>query len=320
MVVDYQQALKSPMVFGHSVSLDMGEVTGSSPVETTKFLSDLRENYALTPRFLKPSEVVVADINELEIVVLKYDSSFTKRSKDIKKNTWFSFPNDLLLHPDFTEINGEELKWFIWIVSICSKLNQNKIRLNISHAEKVLSLDKKYLFSMIKKLQQKQIDVVCDQTATSPRPDGDQSATDHDRYSTSATLHYITLHNTTERNIINNISSSSLKNNDNELEKKSKRQTFKISSSKQLAEIIPLENKQTFFELYPDQEFFQKEFLKINNWINTNPKKCTRSVRGWVQFLGNWFEKAWNSHQKNIIGNKVSGLKITEEQALEWLV
>lgn len=85
MVVDYQQALKSPMVFGHSVSLDMGEVAGSSPVETTKFLSDLRENYALTPRFLKPSEVVVADINELEIVVLKYDSSFTKRSKDIKK-------------------------------------------------------------------------------------------------------------------------------------------------------------------------------------------------------------------------------------------
>lgn len=129
------------------------------------------------------------DLREIEISVIKYDSEYTKRSKDIKRNTWFSFPNDVLLHPDFTEINGEELKWFIWIVSICSKLNQNKIRLNINHAEKIVSLKRKDLFSMIDKLQGKQID-------TDARPCGDRGATDGGRDATS-TLHYITLHNTT---------------------------------------------------------------------------------------------------------------------------
>ena len=104
--------------------------------------------------------------NQIEIIVLKYESDFTKRTKDIKKNTWFSFPNELLLHPDFTEINGEELKWFCWIVSVCSKINKNTVRINIPHAEKILSLKRDDLFSMLEKLQGNQTDVVSDQSAT----------------------------------------------------------------------------------------------------------------------------------------------------------
>ena len=148
--------------------------------------------------------MAASKISEINLVVLKYEQEFTKRSKDIKKNTWFSFPNDYLLHPDFVEINGEELKWFIWIISICSKLNLNKIRLNIAHAEKMLSSEQKNLFSMIEKLKGKQIDVVCDQSATESRPDHDHVATAGDQgaaptlhYITDTTLQNITLHNTT---------------------------------------------------------------------------------------------------------------------------
>lgn len=112
---------------------------------------------------------------DLEIVVLKYDADYTKRSKDIKKNTWFSFPNDLLMHPDFDDITGEELKWFCWVVSVCSKVNKSRIRLNVGHAVRKLNLDEKDLHSMIKKLEGDQIHVVSDQAATTPQPDGDHA-------------------------------------------------------------------------------------------------------------------------------------------------
>lgn len=242
--------------------------------------------------------------NEIEVSVLKYDSDFTKRSKDIKKNTWFSFSNDLLLHPDFTEINGEELKWFIWIISICSKLNQNKIRLNISHAEKVLSLKKQDLFSMLEKLKQKQIDVVCDQSAT----ERGLSATDDDRYSTTSTLHYNTLHNTT--NITNN---TSLVPTSNEIVTTTNtKKLIKINMPEDLAEIIDHKNRQLLFELYGDADFLKREFFKIQNWLDANPKKNHKTKRGWLTFVANWLEKGWPQYQKNIPTNKAKASSVDE--------
>lgn len=114
---------------------------------------------------------------ELEISVLKYESEYTKRSKDLKKAHWFSFPNDLLLHPDFLDIDGEELKCFVWILSICSKVNQPKIRLNVEHSVRIVGLKKESLFSMILKLQEKQILVSADLIAALSRPEGDPSPT-----------------------------------------------------------------------------------------------------------------------------------------------
>lgn len=110
---------------------------------------------------------------EIEIVILKYDEMFTKRKKDAKRNTWFSFPNDLMTHPDFFNITGDEFKAFLWCVSVCSKFGDSKIRLDIEHACHFLKLKKQAFDSMLEKLIGKQIDVVSGpQTATN----GPQSA------------------------------------------------------------------------------------------------------------------------------------------------
>lgn len=138
---------------------------------------------------------------EIEITVLKYDTDYTKRSKDIKKNSWFSFPNDLIIHPDFAEIKGEEFKWFAWIVSICSKVNSNKIRLNVDHGARVINSESIHLISALKKLQGKQIDVACDQLAAIERSCGDQCA--------ASTLHNNTIHYTTLQNTIEHYISTS---------------------------------------------------------------------------------------------------------------
>lgn len=123
-------------------------------------------------------------INEIEITLMKYREQFTKRTKDMVELKWFSFPNDLLLHPDFFRITGEELKWFIWCASVCSKCNHETIRLDIDHACGVLKLNVSDFHSMVEKLKGKQIVV-------GSRPDDVHVA------ATARPLHNNTQHNNT---------------------------------------------------------------------------------------------------------------------------
>ena len=103
------------------------------------------------------------------------------------RSHWFSFPNDLLLHPDFAQITGDEFKWFVWVVCVCSKCKSEKIRLDIDHGMRFLNLSKESLFSMIKKLEKKQ---VLTKSAAASRPHGGRKPT--------STEHNITEHNITE--------------------------------------------------------------------------------------------------------------------------
>lgn len=254
----------------------------------------------------------MASYSEINLVVLKYEQEFTKRSKDIKKNTWFSFPNDYLLHPDFTEINGEEFKWFIWIVSICSKLNLNKIRLNIAHAEKMLSSEQKHLFSMIEKLKGKQIDVACDQMATDMRPERDQNAAASDGIATP-TLHYNTLHNITN-NTLHTYKQDLVSTSKNEVAPKTNnsKSLIKINHPKELADLLDEKNKHLLFELYGDPEFIKREFFKIQNWLDANPRKNNKTARGWLTFVATWLDKGWSKYQATIPGNKAKASSVDE--------
>lgn len=112
---------------------------------------------------------------DLNIKVLKFDELFTLRRKELKKHSWFSFPNDLLLHPDFDEITGPELKWFIWIISVCSKCNTDKIRLSVRHAARKLDLELSSLESMVEKLKMKQIQILTDEEMCKKNENIDQS-------------------------------------------------------------------------------------------------------------------------------------------------
>lgn len=236
---------------------------------------------------------------EIELELIKYESDFTKRSKDLKKPYWFSFPNDLLLHPDFTDINGEELKWFIWCLSVCSKINNSKIRLNISHAVKFLSLSEKNLFSMLEKLKGKQI-LTIDAAASRPHHDREPTATL--QYTTNKTLQ--TIQDTT------NIISSEPENlvPDVIVNKVS------INISNNHKATVKQELIESWADTY-DAEFLKQSMKEMRNWILANTHKAPKS--DWSRFMNSWFKRGWEQYRKTLGSNKPS--KISQDDLSAWI-
>lgn len=59
--------------------------------------------------------------------------------------------------------------------------------------------------------------------------------------------------------------------------------------------------QESWWNLYSgDLEFFRREFLKMKVWVQTNPRKCPRSARGWTRFIAGWLERGWSGHAKRI--------------------
>lgn len=87
---------------------------------------------------------------------------------------------------------------------------------------------------------------------------------------------------------------------------------IKINMPNDLANILDHKNRQILFELYGDADFLKREFYKIQNWLDANPKKNHKTKRGWLTFVSNWLEKAWPQFQKNIPTNKSKASSVDE--------
>ena len=59
------------------------------------------------------------------------------------------------------------------------------------------------------------------------------------------------------------------------------------------------EIKERWITLYGD-DYLNREFIKIANWLDANPKKNRRNEKGWPQFISNWLERGWSSHLSKI--------------------
>ena len=219
-------------------------------------------------------------MKEVSISVIKYDIEFTKRSKDLKRNVWFSFPNDLLLHPDFDDITGEELKWFIWCISVCSKVNNSVIRLNIDHACRKLNLKPKDFDSMCIKLQGKQI--LTDTTAIRPQHDRDTAAARPLHNITEHNKHNITEHNTTTSALPMIVEKVNLNLGSR----------FQVSIKKELID--------SWADTY-DQEFLKLSLNEMRNWLLANEHKAPKS--DWAKFMNGWFKRGWEQYRKTMKSN-----------------
>lgn len=77
--------------------------------------------------------------------------------KDIKNPWWFKLSNSILEDADIYDLNGEELKAWIYILSQASKQQSATARITFSHATRVCGVNLKSLKSCITKLSIKQI-------------------------------------------------------------------------------------------------------------------------------------------------------------------
>jgi len=95
------------------------------------------------------------DFIEIELRDFK---DLVKRS-DIKSPTWFAVEHNLLLHPDFFEVTGDEVKAYIWIIGTATHLNTPKIRAYGDLCCRQIGISRKSFDSCISKLSGKRWDV-----------------------------------------------------------------------------------------------------------------------------------------------------------------
>lgn len=114
---------------------------------------------------------------------------------------------------------------------------------------------------------------------------------------------------------VKNIRSKEVKNNNNSsvaltssapLVPVSTKSTLSISSFQDFEFVLSPKVKSNLSLLYPDFDFLRREFIKMDSWLSSNPKKNLKTKRGWDQFVNNWLAKSWPQYQASLPSNKAA--------------
>lgn len=201
-----QKNTDNSIFFNSNIAVGDVRSTSMTSLSMTKLMTALPDNSSTFPFFISDFLSITnhkyftssftsqgRDMKEVCVRISKMDL-FTKRNKDLERVHWFSFPIDLLDHPDFFDVNGDELMAFIWFVCVAAKIKKDEVRMNLSHTAHKLRIKESVIESMLEKLEGKQLVVVSrshdDRNATAVRP------------LQNRTEQYITVQDTTEQNNI----------------------------------------------------------------------------------------------------------------------
>jgi hypothetical protein len=106
----------------------------------------------------------------------------------------------------------------------------------------------------------------------------------------------------------NNISSDEKKGNEIKEALPPKSATFNPSSPAEILSNIPIFNSDLWAQLYPDQEFLDRELIRgIAHWM-ADPKKQPQTRGVWAQKLGSWLENSWRDYKKAQPKKPVGGM------------
>jgi hypothetical protein len=92
------------------------------------------------------------------------------------------------------------------------------------------------------------------------------------------------------------------------------RSTISISSFKDFENVIDDKAKSNFYALYPDIDFLRREFMKMHNWLISNPKKNLKTPGNWIRFIGNWLDKGWPQYQNSLPSNKADKTTLMQDE------
>lgn len=227
--------------------------------------------------------------NFLEEVHLEIKNmyEYTKR-KDYDQKKWFAFSVDTLVHPDFLDISGDEFKVFCWILSIGYKCGAGTLRLHVRHAAAMLRTNEAVIFSCLEKLNGKRwilldknglvTDPLRNRTLSVPREDKireDKKRKEKNNTFSAEPLNFESPATQTHHK------KSGLKNI-----------PLRLNSLSEIENVLGAELMGTFLEIYKNKEFIEKEFMKSLAWLQSNPNKGYRTVRGWRQFYTSWLNRA----------------------------
>lgn len=222
----------------------------------------------------------------IEVKIRKF-STLIKRS-DIKSPTWFAMEHNVLLHPDFFDVDGDEFKAFVWIAGVAAHLNSDSIRVYSDVCASQIRISKKSVKSCIEKLSGKRWDVTVQSRECTGNFD-----------EASATVQYSTVQDTTEHNSTNKTISAE---SNESITRRSKSALVKFESLDELLSEFDEKTLEAWGELYDDAVYFRRQCIKAWDYYRTNGSKRPKNMSGWKRALNHWLENDWAKHVKNIEG------------------
>lgn len=93
----------------------------------------------------------------MKISLLNSEQYFKR--KDLKSIPWFALPNNILEHPDFFDVSGNEFKAFIWIIGVAAKCKKFEFDLDFKHAAYMARVDENDFHLCVEKLNGKRLQV-----------------------------------------------------------------------------------------------------------------------------------------------------------------
>ena len=217
----------------------------------------------------------------IEITILKFNKIVPR--KDIKCPQWFSMECDILVHPDFLDINGNEFKAYVWMLGVAAKLNTKTIRVYPLLFERLTGIDKKVIIVTIGKLTGKRLGVKNPNVARTQHEHG-AYATRQDKTRQDKTLEAKASFTEPEKPTP-------------AMHKKSTTGVLKINSYAELLELI---GEKRFFEwvdLYPDRDWVEMELKKSFAWY-VDAGKGRKTERGWKQSFSSWLARGWDRRRE----------------------
>lgn len=213
------------------------------------------------------------------------------KRKDLKSIPWFAITNNLLEHPDFFEISGDELKVFIWILSVAAKTKKMEITLDIRHGAYMIKVNEKCFHSCIEKLKNKRFQIVDNiSDVTNQLRIRDEPVTNPNGFVPNTTERTErTEQDTTKRMAPNGPSSESPSGVHEDL---------CIEYTFPFLEKIQIYVQLGWIESYKDISFINQELTKAVTWIYANPSKAPKSQ--FAKFFSSWLGRAWEHHRKSL--------------------
>jgi hypothetical protein len=217
-------------------------------------------------------------------LTIKDFSDHVKRSKQLTHPQWFALKHNILLHPDFHDVTGDEFRVFIWVLGISCQLNQQTIKVFPDLCARQLGVPKKTVDLTIEKLNGKRwrVSPVCNARVARV------SLVTHELHTTRQDK---TRQDKTKET---NTPASSLENPN--LETVVGLITFE---AKIVLDQLKPETLNQWLVLYPDKEFIRRELIKSVGWYQSSSRSPT-TQRGWSRALNAWLAKNWESRDKVI--------------------
>lgn len=78
---------------------------------------------------------------------------------------------------------------------------------------------------------------------------------------------------------------------------KSPRETFEFDCGEELQKFFSQKTLSVWLKLY-NQEYINREFIKMTAWFIANPGETKKTHRGWSRFVSGWLDRGWAAFQK----------------------